>query len=45
MCMSTADVSHSAGVKKKGFGLAQYAEACHRLMQHLGYGTYGQYIP
>ncbi|GAB7348490.1 hypothetical protein MBLNU459_g6896t1 [Dothideomycetes sp. NU459] len=30
----------SAGIKKRGFGLAQYAEACHRLMQHLGYKTY-----
>ncbi|KAG9515279.1 alpha/beta-hydrolase, partial [Aureobasidium melanogenum] len=30
----------SAGVKKKGFGLGQYAEACHRLMQSLGYNKY-----
>ncbi|KAI4732658.1 alpha/beta-hydrolase [Aureobasidium sp. EXF-12298] len=34
------------GVKKKGFGLGQYAEACHRLMQSLGYNKYdwGMYI-
>lgn len=30
------------GVEKKGFGLAQYAEACHRLMQKLGYKKYGK---
>jgi hypothetical protein len=29
------------GIKKKGFGLGQYAEACHRLMQLLGYNKYG----
>lgn len=41
----------SAGTKKKGFGLAQYAEACHNLMQSLGYkkyvtqgGDWGYYI-
>ncbi|KAH0366314.1 alpha/beta-hydrolase, partial [Aureobasidium melanogenum] len=41
----------SAGVKKKGFALGQYAEACHRLMQSLGYdkyvtqgGDWGMYI-
>jgi hypothetical protein len=28
-------------VKKKGFGLGEYAEACHRLMQSLGYNKYG----
>lgn len=30
----------SAGIKKKGFGLGQYAQACHRLMQLLGYNKY-----
>lgn len=30
------------GTKKKGFGLAQYAEACHQLMQQLGYKQYGE---
>ncbi|KAI4726945.1 alpha/beta-hydrolase [Aureobasidium sp. EXF-10728] len=39
----------SAGIKKKGFGLGQYAEACHRLMVLLGYDKYvivdwGMYI-
>ncbi|KAL1307000.1 hypothetical protein AAFC00_005630 [Neodothiora populina] len=41
----------SGGVTKKGFGLAQYAEACHNLMQKLGYtkyvtqgGDWGYYI-
>ena len=29
------------GIKKKGFGLGQYAQACHRLMQLLGYNRYG----
>lgn len=33
-------LSCSTGIKKKGFGLAQYAQACHRLMQQLGYNTY-----
>ena len=30
----------SEGVKKRGFGLAQYAETCHNLMQKLGYTEY-----
>lgn len=34
----------SEGTKKKGFGLAQYAEACHNLMQSLGYKKYGKYM-
>lgn len=41
----------SSGVSKKGFGLKQYAETCHRLMQKLGYkqyvtqgGDWGMYI-
>ena len=32
------------GIKKRGFGLAQYAEVCHNLMQQLGYHRYGQSI-
>jgi len=28
------------GIKKRGFGLAQYAETCHNLMQSLGYSQY-----
>lgn len=38
----------SEGVKKKGFGLKQYATVCHELMKELGYETYvtqGQYPP
>lgn len=41
----------SSGVRKKGFGIAQYAEACHKLMQKLGYvkyvtqgGDWGYYV-
>lgn len=30
----------SDGVGKKGFGLAQYAESCHKLMLKLGYPQY-----
>lgn len=30
----------SEGVKKRGFGLAQYAEVCDKLMQSLGYKQY-----
>lgn len=30
----------SEGVKKKGFGLKQYATVCHQLMLALGYDTY-----
>lgn len=30
----------SSGVKKRGFGLGQYAEACHKLMLTLGYEDY-----
>ena len=30
----------SEGVKKKGFGLKQYATVCHQLMKTLGYDTY-----
>lgn len=31
----------SDSVKKRGFGLAQYAEACHKLMLKLGHEQYG----
>ncbi|THX43089.1 alpha/beta-hydrolase [Aureobasidium pullulans] len=48
---SLPNYAWSAGIKKKGFGLGQYAEACHRLMQLLGYkryvtqgGDWGMYI-
>ena len=30
----------SSGVSERGFGLAQYAEVCHALMQRLGYTEY-----
>lgn len=30
----------SEGVKKKGFGLKQYATVCNKLMKSLGYDTY-----
>lgn len=30
----------SQGVRKRGFGLAQYAETCDQLMQSLGYSQY-----
>jgi pimeloyl-ACP methyl ester carboxylesterase len=30
----------SEGVKRRGFGLAQYAETCHKLMLQLGYSEY-----
>ena len=30
----------SEGPKKRGFGLKQYAETCHRLMLKLGYEQY-----
>ena len=36
-----AHLSLVLGIKKKGFALGQYAEACHRLMQSLGYDKYG----
>jgi pimeloyl-ACP methyl ester carboxylesterase len=31
----------SSGVTRRGFGLAQYAEALHKLMIKLGYDKYG----
>jgi hypothetical protein len=33
----------SQGVKKRGFGLKQYAEVCHKLMLKLGYKQYGEH--
>lgn len=39
---SLPNFGFSSGVKKKGFGLAQYAETCHRLMLKLGYDQYGE---
>ena len=37
---SLPNYGFSEGTKKKGFGLAQYAETCHKLMQKLGYKEY-----
>lgn len=37
---SLPNFAWSSGIKKKGFGLAQYAEVCHKLMQKLGYKQY-----
>ncbi|KAI5200538.1 tartrate dehydrogenase [Aureobasidium subglaciale] len=34
----------SEGVKKRGFGLAQHAEVCHKLMMKLGYKQYGELL-
>lgn len=48
---SLPNYGFSEGVKKRGFGLAQYAETCHKLMLQLGYdeyvtqgGDWGMYI-
>lgn len=38
---SLPNFGFSDGIKKRGFALAQYAEACHKLMQKLGYAQYG----
>ncbi|KAI4101007.1 MAG: hypothetical protein L6R37_005136 [Teloschistes peruensis] len=38
---SIPNFGFSQGVKKKGFGIPQYAETCHNLMQKLGYTQYG----
>lgn len=37
---SLPNFGFSSAVKKKGFGLAQYAETCHKLMLKLGYTQY-----
>ena len=37
---SIPNYGFSEGTKKKGFGLKQYAETCHQLMQRLGYDKY-----
>ena len=37
---SLPNFGFSAGVTKKGFGLKQYAETCHKLMLALGYDQY-----
>ena len=40
---SLPNFGFSEGVKKRGFGLPQYAEVCHKLMLKLGYKQYGGY--
>ncbi len=42
---SLPNYGFSTGTKKKGFGLPQYAETCHKLMLKLGYDRYGTIIP
>ena len=42
---SLPNFGFSSGTKKKGFGLAQYAETCHKLMLKLGYDQYGEPCP
>ncbi|KAL8726827.1 MAG: hypothetical protein Q9166_006443 [cf. Caloplaca sp. 2 TL-2023] len=37
---SLPNFGFSGGVKKRGFSLSQYAEACHNLMLKLGYSEY-----
>lgn len=37
---SLPNYGFSEGVKKRGFGIAQYAESCHKLMLKLGYNEY-----
>jgi pimeloyl-ACP methyl ester carboxylesterase len=40
VALSLPNFGFSSGVKKPGFGLAQYAETCHKLMLSLGYTRY-----
>lgn len=37
---SLPNFGFSSGVTKKGFGLRQYSETCHKLMLSLGYNKY-----
>ena len=37
---SLPNFGFSAGISKRGFGLSQYAETCHKLMLQLGYPQY-----
>jgi len=39
---SLPNFGFSEGTRKKGFGLKQYAEVCHKLMLTLGYPEYGK---
>jgi len=42
---SLPNFGFSSGVTRRGFGLAQYAEALHKLMVKLGYNKYGKFPP
>lgn len=39
---SLPNFGFSDGIKKRGFGLRQYAETCNKLMLQLGYDQYGE---
>lgn len=39
---SLPNFGFSQGPKKAGFGVAQYAEAMHKVMMNLGYNKYGK---
>ncbi|KAJ5171548.1 uncharacterized protein N7500_004331 [Penicillium coprophilum] len=41
---SLPNFGFSQGIKKRGFGLAQYAEALHKVMIALGYEQYGKTV-
>lgn len=41
VALSLPNYGFSEGSKKRGFGLAQYAETCNKLMLQLGYDEYG----
>lgn len=43
VALSLPNYGFSEGVKKRGFGLTQYAECCNRLMLQLGYNEYGEW--
>jgi hypothetical protein len=38
---SLPNFGFSSGINKKGFGVLQYGETCHKLMLALGYNEYG----
>ena len=40
---SLPNYGFSSGTKKKGFGLPQYAETCHKLMLKLGFDKFGTF--
>ncbi|EPS29616.1 hypothetical protein PDE_04566 [Penicillium oxalicum 114-2] len=41
VALSLPNFGFSSGVTRRGFGLRQYAETCHKLMLKLGYKQYG----